>query len=182
MKELSLNVLDISMNSVKAGAREIRIELDETEETLRVSITDDGCGMTPEFLAAVSDPFTTTRTTRKVGLGIPLFKLAAEQTGGTFTIGSRDEASYPDSHGTDVAALFYKNNIDFTPLGDIVSTITTLIQGSPDVRWIFRHTAPGGKVSLDTEELRAVLGEVPLSEPDVIAWIGEYLKEQYGNL
>ena len=182
MKEISLNILDISMNSVKARAQTIRIELDETEETLRVSISDDGCGMTPEFLAAVSDPFTTTRTTRKVGLGIPLFKLAAEQTGGTFTIASRDEASYPDAHGTTVSALFYKNNIDFTPLGDIVSTITTLIQGSPDIRWIFRHAAPGGEVLLDTDELRAVLGAVPLSEPDVIAWIGEYLKEQYGNL
>ena len=182
MKELSLNILDISMNSVKAGAQTIRITLTETAQSLTITVEDDGCGMKPDFLAAVTDPFTTTRTTRKVGLGIPLFQLAAEQTGGTFTISSRDEATHPDSHGTEVAALFYKNNIDFTPLGDIVSTVTTLIQGSPDIRWRFRHTAPGMDVSLDTDELRAVLGEVPLSEPDVIAWIGEYLKEQYGNL
>ena len=182
MKEISLNILDISMNSVKAGAGEIRIEIDEGPDTLRVTVSDDGCGMTPAFLAAVTDPFTTTRTTRKVGLGIPLFKLAAEQTGGAFSIESRDAGAFPGDHGTVVSALFYKNSLDFTPLGDIISTLTTLIQGAPEIRWVFRHRTPAGEVSFDAAELKAVLGEVPLSEPDVIAWTADYLKEQYSIL
>ena len=181
MKEISLNILDIAQNSVKARARTVRIELTETEETLLVSISDDGCGMKPDFLAAVCDPFTTTRTTRKVGLGIPLFKLASEQTGGRFSIESRDEETYPDAHGTKTSALFRKDSIDYTPLGDVVSTVTVLIQGAPEIRWIFSHAAPYGEVRLDTDELKAVLGDVPLSEPEVIAWIAEYLREQYAE-
>ena len=181
MKELSLNILDIAMNSVKAGAGTVEITLRETPDTLTISIRDNGCGMTPDFLAAVTDPFTTTRTTRKVGLGIPLFKLASEQTGGSFSITSRHESLYPADHGTETAAVFNKNHIDFTPLGDVISTLTTLIQGAPEIRWRYVHTLPGGEVSLDTEELRAVLGDVPLSEPDVIAWIAGYLEEQYAE-
>ncbi len=180
MKELSLNILDIAKNSVKAGADTVRITLDETDALLTISVEDNGCGMTPEFLAAVTDPFTTTRTTRKVGLGIPLFKLASEQTGGTFRIASRDAGAHPDDHGTVTAATFCKDHLDFTPLGDVVSSIVTLIQADPDIRWIYTHTLPDKTVTLDTDELRAALGEVPLNHPEVIAWITEYLKEQYG--
>ena len=182
MKELSLNILDIAMNSVKAEATEIDISLTETGTELTIAISDNGRGMTPEFLKSVTDPFTTTRSTRKVGLGVPFFKLAAEQTGGDFSIVSRDRDSHPGDHGTTTAARFDKTSIDFTPLGDIVSTVTTLIQGSPDLHWVFRHTMPDREVSLDTDELKAVLGDdVPLSEPEVIAWIGGYLAEQYGE-
>ncbi|MBQ6421190.1 MAG: sensor histidine kinase [Clostridia bacterium] len=179
MKELSLNILDIAQNSVKAGASTIRILLTEDAETLSIGIEDDGCGMTADFLASVTDPFTTTRTTRKVGLGIPLFKLAAEQTGGSLRIDSVHESVSPDAHGTTVTAVFYKTHLDFTPLGDIVSTLTTLIQGQPEIRWIFLHTFGEEAVTLDTDELKAVLGDVPLNVPEVIAWIGDYLKEQY---
>ncbi len=181
MKEVSLNILDIAKNSVKAGADTIEIALDETDEMLSISIKDNGCGMTPEFLASVTDPFTTTRTTRKVGLGIPLFKLASEQTGGTFSIASRDEESFPADHGTETSATFIKNHLDFTPLGDVVSSIVTLIQADPDIRWVFTHTMPGKTVSLDTDELKAVLGDVPLNVPDVISWISGYLQEQYNE-
>lgn len=181
MKELSLNILDIAMNSVKAGADTVEIALDETADTLKISVRDNGCGMTPEFLADVTNPFTTTRTTRKVGLGIPLFKLASEQTGGKFSIVSRHASDHPADHGTETAASFYKNHIDFTPIGDVISTVTTLIQGAPEIRWRYRHTLPGGEVALDTQELSAVLGDVPLNEPEVIAWIADYLGEQYAE-
>ena len=125
MKELSLNVLDIAMNSVKAKATLIGIHITENDETLTMEIIDNGCGMTAEFLRGVIDPFCTTRTTRKVGLGVPLLKLAAEQTGGGVTITSRHESEYPNDHGTHVTATFYKQHIDFTPMGDIISTVTT---------------------------------------------------------
>ena len=182
MKELSLNILDIAQNSVKAGADRIDISLEEGADTLAITITDNGCGMSADFLAAVTDPFTTTRTTRSVGLGIPLFKLAAEQTGGSFSITSRSAETSPGDHGTAVTAVFKKNNIDFTPLGDVISTIVTLIQGSPDIRWIYTHSTPDGAVVLDTDELKAVLGDVPLNIPEVIAWINGYLSEQYAEL
>lgn len=182
MKELSLNILDIAENSVKARASLIQISLRETQETLTLTIADDGCGMKPDILAGVIDPFYTTRTTRKVGLGVPLLKLAAEQTGGEVRIKSYHESDYPDRHGTVVTAVFYTNHIDFTPLGDVISTVTTLIQGSPQIDFVFKHTSDTLDVSLDTREMREVLGEVPLNTPEVLRWIAESLGEQYGNL
>lgn len=180
MKELSLNVLDIAENSVKARASLISIHLLETEETLTVKITDDGCGMKEDMLRSVIDPFCTTRKTRKVGLGIPLLKMAAEQTGGYVTITSRHESEYPEAHGTCVTALFYKQHIDFTPMGDIVSTLTTLIQGSPAIDFEFRHEMQDRTVTLDTREMREILGaEIPLNEPEILQWIVQYLSDQY---
>lgn len=181
MKELSLNILDIAMNSVKARADKVCIELEETDKNLSVRITDNGCGMKKDFLATVTDPFSTTRTTRNVGLGIPLFKLAAEQTGGSFDIQSKHESEYPDEHGTSTFASFCKDHLDFTPLGDIISSVVVLIQGSPEIRWIFLHRTEKGEITLDTAELREVLGDVPLDNVEVLSWISEYLKEQYNN-
>ena len=183
MKELSLNILDITMNSVKAGARNIILSLRETEDEFSFSVTDDGCGMTEDFLSRVTDPFCTNRTTRKVGLGIPFLKLMAEQTGGHIEIESREESEFPDTHGTTISAFFYKNHIDCLPLGDIVSTLVTLIQGSPLIDFEFSHSFSGGKsVKLSTKELREVLGEVGLETPEVLLWIREYLEEQYKNV
>ncbi len=181
MKELSLNILDIAMNAVAAGATLISILLREDAQTLEIKIADNGCGMTPEFVARVTDPFTTTRKTRKVGLGLPFFKLAAEQTGGGLSIESRT-ADMGDHHGTTVTALFYKNHLDFTPLGDVISTLITLIHSGSGYDLVFCHTFPGGQVSLDTRELRQILGnDVPLSRPEILTWIRDYLCEQYQN-
>ena len=180
MKELSLNILDVAENSVKAGASLTQIIIEETAETLTIKIVDDGCGMDEDTVRSVTDPFYTTRTTRKVGLGIPLLKLAAEQTGGSFSITSKSDKEYQDGHGTRVEAVFFKNHLDYTPLGDVVSSVITLIQGHDDTDFLFSHNGPDGlSVSLDTRELRNVLGDVPLNEYDVIKWIEEYLKEQY---
>ena len=181
MKELSLNILDIAENSVKARATLTEIKIIEENDLLTLTITDDGCGMTEEILKTVSDPFYTTRTTRKVGMGIPLLKLESELTGGSLNITSKHISEYPDEHGTVVTATFYKNHIDCTPLGDVVSSITTLIQGHPDTDFLFIHKTEEKEVSLDTRELRGVLGDVPLNTYDVIKWIEEYLNEQYLN-
>lgn len=179
MKELSLNILDIAQNSVKAGATVIGIRIYETDLTLTFTVTDNGCGMTKAFLASVTDPFTTTRTTRKVGLGLPLLKLAAEQTGGSINIQSRSAAECSD-HGTEVTAVFNKNSIDYTPLGDIIGTVCVLIQGAVNTDFEFYHSFGGGEVSLSTKEMREILGDVPLSSPEVISWVREYLKDCYG--
>lgn len=182
MKELSLNILDIAQNSVKAGADTISIILTEAENKLSILISDNGCGMKEDFLRNVQNPFTTTRTTRKVGLGIPLFKLAAQQTGGDIKLSSRHKDEFPDNHGTEIEAVFFTDHLDFTPLGDIISTITVLIQGQPHIRWIFSHTTEKGHINLDTAELKEVLGDVPLDTFEVISWIGDYLKEQYNEI
>ena len=181
MKELSLNILDIAQNSIHAEATLVQIILTETENTLKLEIKDDGKGMSEEFLARVTDPFSTTRTTRKVGMGLPLLKLAAEQTGGYLEIASRERAVAPEDHGTEVTAFFFTDHLDYTPLGDVVSTVVSLVQGSPDVDFVFVHEAPGKTVELDTRMLREVLGDVPLSSPEVLVWIRESLIEQYGE-
>ena len=181
MKELSLNILDITENSVKAGASLVEITVTETDSTLTVSTKDDGCGMSEETVKSVTNPFYTTRTTRSVGLGIPLLKLAAEQTGGDIEITSRIDDGTCNEHGTVIKALFFKNHIDFTPLGDVISTIVTLIQGHPDVDFLFIHERNGGEIKLDTREIRAVLEDVPLDSFEVLSWIKEFLEDQYVN-
>lgn len=179
MKELSLNILDVAENSVKAGASLIEIILEEEGSKLTLTIKDDGCGMSEDVLSGVTNPFYTTRTTRKVGLGLPLLKMAAEQTGGCMHITSVSEQKDCKNHGTTVTAVFYTDHIDFTPLGDVVSTVTTLIQGHPEYDFLYRHKVNGKEILLDTRELRVVLEDVPLNSYDVIKWIEENLKEQY---
>lgn len=182
MKELSLNILDVAENSVKAGASLTQILLTEHDGTLTLEIVDDGCGMSEDVVRSVTDPFYTTRTTRKVGMGIPLLKLACEQTGGNLTISSVTQEDDPVGHGTHVTATFDMNHIDFTPLGDVSASVLTLIQGHPDTDFLFRHEQDDGVVVLDTRELREVLEDVPLNSYDVMEWIGGYLQEQYEAL
>ena len=182
MKELSLNILDVAENSVKAGASLTQILLTEQDGMLKLEIVDDGCGMSEDVVRSVVDPFYTTRTTRKVGMGIPLLKLACEQTGGSLGIVSTTQEADPVAHGTHVTATFDMNHIDFTPLGDVSASILTLIQGHPDTDFLFRHIVDGRVVELDTRELREVLEDVPLNSYDVMQWIEGNLQEQYGEL
>ena len=183
MKELSLNILDIAQNSVKAGARHIGIHIREEKDTLSFEITDDGCGMKPEQVEKLVDPFFTTRTTRKVGLGIPFLKLAAEQTGGYIEVESRSREDYPDNPGTRVFALFRTDNIDYTPMGDIASTIVSLIQGADGIDYDFTWENESGSAVLSTADMREMLGEdVALSSPEVLYWAGDYISEQLAEI
>ncbi len=180
MKELSLNVLDVAKNSVKAGATLISITLIEEDGWLTLTIADNGCGMTPDVVEAVANPFYTTRTTRKVGMGIPLLTLAAEQTGGCVRITSRHESEHPADHGTEVVATFDTRHIDFTPIGDLPSTVQILIMGSPSIDFAFLHRTETYTVELDTREMRAILGnEIPLDSQEILEWIIGTLREQY---
>lgn len=180
MKELSLHVLDVAKNSVKAGATLTKIEIErKSDGMMTIRISDNGCGMTEEVVRRVTDPFYTTRTTRSVGLGLPLWRLAAEQTGGYMTVESSVEKG---NSGTTVTAVFDTNSIDCMPMGDIVSTVCVLISGSPEVDFLFTDTSEERAISLDTREMREVLGEdVSLALPEVQLWIAEYLSEQYNN-
>jgi len=183
MKEISLNILDITMNSVKAGAKNIGITIDETDTVLDITITDDGKGMSEQMLANVTDPFCTSRTTRKVGLGVPFYKLAAEMTGGEFSIKSRQKKSEGDLSGTSVRAVFNKSHIDCMPLGDIISTVCVLVQGSPQIDFEFHHRINGKEISLSTAVIRELLGEeISLASPEIIAFIRQSLSEEYDEL
>lgn len=176
MKELSLNILDISENSIRAGATLIEILLDESDDILTITIKDNGCGMSKKMIDRLIDPFFTTRTTRSIGLGIPLYKMAAEQTGGFLNISSSQS---PTNHGTIVQATFHKSHIDCAPLGDIITTIVTLIQGAPKIDYIFQHRSPQHYVEFNTKQIREILGNIPLNTPDVLLWIRENLTDQY---
>lgn len=181
MQELSLYILDITENGIRAGADTIGISIDETGPLMKVKIQDNGKGMDDETVRKLSDPFYTTRTTRKVGMGVPLFQMAATMTGGNLTIHSVPAPE--ENHGTTVEAEFHTDHIDCVPLGDMVSSLVTLIQGSPDVRFIYHHGKDGKSVDLDLGEVREQLGpDVPVNEPAVLAWIKEYLEEQYQAL
>lgn len=177
MKELSLNILDIAQNSIKAQAKCLTISLEQTANWLTVTITDDGVGMSPAFAAEAANPFTTTRTTRKVGMGLPLFKLAAEQTGGTFSILSHQAQFEGDAHGTTITATFDTSHVDCEPLGDIASTVLTLIQGNPELSLTYINSKDGEEQRLSTDEMREILGaDVPLNSPEVLAWARGYLE------
>ncbi|MBQ6263588.1 MAG: ATP-binding protein [Clostridia bacterium] len=183
MEEFSLYVLDIVMNSVRAGAENIDVSLDDRGGLLTFKVTDDGCGMTEEQLERLSDPFFTTRKTRGVGLGVPFLKMLAEQTGGDVKVSSVAASESPESHGTTLVATFHSNHIDFIPMGDIKGTFVTLIQGNPDVNFTFVHETDGGEVRLSCAELKSVLGDgIPLSSPEVLAWIRGYLAEAYEEI
>lgn len=181
MDELSLYVLDITMNSVRAGATEIAVTLVDDGKWLTFTVSDNGCGMTKEQLDKLTNPFFTTRTTRKVGLGIPFLKMLAEMTGGYVKVTSVYESEGED-HGTTTEAKFRTDHIDFIPLGDMVETVKTLIQGAPEINFTFTHRLRGGEVRLSCAELKEILGDISLAEPDVLVWIDGYLREQYEEI
>ena len=174
MKEIALHLLDIVQNSVTAGAAHVDIlfELDD-QGVLSMTVRDDGKGMSPELLERVRSPFTTTRTTRKVGLGIPLLQQNAMLTGGDVTIASEV------GRGTEITARFVTSSIDCLPLGDLASTMATIIMGSPSQpEFSLTCRGPKGEMSFSTEEVRAALEGVSLAEPEVVQWMQESIREE----
>ncbi len=173
MKDISLHILDIAQNSVTAGAKRIDLTLEEEGGRVVLTVADDGCGMSPELLAHACDPFTTTRTTRKMGLGIPLLRMSAEQTGGSFSIESTQNV------GTRTQAVFHSGHIDCPPLGDLADTVALLVQGAPQLRCVYTRRREGRGFTMDTQQLREQLGEgISLAEPEIVLWLREYLQEQ----
>jgi len=175
MNELALYILDLTQNSVTAGAScvEISVTLDREADTLVILIKDDGCGMSKEFVAKVTSPFTTTRKTRKVGLGIPMIKQLCEMCEGTFRIESEL------GKGTVLHLEFQLSHVDLPPMGDLAETMTALVIGSPDkpdFRLVYSEGAePYVFVSA---MIRQVLGEdVPLNTPEVVLWMQDDLRE-----
>ena len=165
MKELALHMLDLAENSLRAGATEldITIERDEAADRLTLRIADNGRGMPPEVLARVSDPFYTTKTTRRTGLGIPLAAHAAQQAGGSFSIESQE------GKGTSITAVFQHSHIDRQPLGDMAGTVAAILLANPAIELRFVCRSGSGEYSLDTRQLRGQLDGVPLNHVAVLA-------------
>ena len=173
MPEISLNILDVAQNSVTAGATltTIKIAADTKTDRLLTSVTDNGKGMTAEQVEKVTDPFFTTRTTRKVGLGVPFYKMAAEITGGEFSIESTPGV------GTCTTAIFGLSSIDRMPVGDIATTMASLVGMNDTIDFVLDYSIDGNGFVMDTREFRQVLGDISLGEPAVMNYITEYINE-----
>lgn len=176
MREIALNILDIAENSVKANAKLVEIDVVAADDLLTVSIVDDGTGMDKEFLARVTDPFTTTRTTRKVGMGIPLFKMASEMAGGQFEISSEKGV------GTSVKATFQISHIDRAPLGDIADTMVTLLSSEKDTDFRLHIAVDNNTFDFDTRELKAELGGIPVDTPEILVFVRDMIKDNIINV
>lgn len=178
MRELSLHIMDIIENGLAAGANVIRLSIVENrdENCLRITITDNGCGIPEEMIKKVMDPFFTTRTTRRVGLGLSLFREASRRCDGKFNINSKP------SEGTEVYASFRLDNIDLPPLGDITGSMTSLIMGNPDVDFIYTHELDGKHFQMDTRQIKKELDGVPINHPEVLQYIASTIKESLEEL
>lgn len=173
MDELALNILDIAYNSIRAHATYIHVDIDESikKNYIKIVIDDNGDGMDEQTIKHVIDPFYTTRTTRNVGLGIPLFKEAAEATGGYLDIQSSI------GKGTTITAQFVKNHIDTPVMGNIIDTMITLIQAHDNIDYDFQYDSDENQFTMSTKEMKEILGDVKMSEPEVLMWLKDYMKE-----
>lgn len=176
MRELSLNILDIAENSIKAEASLIEITIDIRGEEFIIEIKDNGKGMSRELLNKVEDPFTTSRTTRKVGMGIPLFKMSAIDAGGTFEIKSKL------GEGTTVIASYKIDNIDRMPLGSIEDTITSLILTKPEINYILTYSSEKEKFIFSTKEVKEMIEEIPIESFDVLEFIKGHIRENIKSI
>ena len=173
MRDLSLHILDLAQNSVRAQAKLVEIRVLQKGNTLRIVIKDDGCGMDEALLQKVTSPFGTTRTTRKVGLGIPLMIQNARLTGGDVTLRSAP------GQGTTLEATLNTDSIDCLPLGDLAGTLTTLITANPDAPdFLLYCETEKGSMEFDTRAVRQVLGDVKLNEPEIAAWMMASMQEE----
>lgn len=178
LPELSLHVLDIVENSTKANATlvTITVSIQTSFDRLTITIKDNGCGMSLEQISKVKDPFFTTRTTRKVGLGVPFFQMAAETANGSFHIDSKEQ------EGTTVHATFQLSHIDRMPLGDMNATIHQLILMHPECDFLYYYEYDDRNFTLDTREFREILGDIPFHTPEISTYIKQYLSEHETNV
>lgn len=173
MQELSMNILDIAQNSIKAKASLIEISIVKTksDKTMLICIKDNGCGMSKEQVERVIDPFYTTRTTRKVGLGVPFFKMSAIMTGGDFSIESEI------GKGTLIFAKYNYENIDMMPIGDMAATMLSLISVNPDIDFVYLYGIDDQSFTMDTRQIKEILEGMAVNSNEVLTFIKEFIIE-----
>lgn len=169
---MALHIMDIIQNSIYANATNIVLRITENSltQTTIVEILDNGKGMNPEFLKLVTDPYTTSRSTRKVGLGIPLFKYNAERTGGNFEIQSTVKV------GTTVKSVFNNNHPDCIPLGDVAGVIMLLVGGNPNINFEYIHNFDDKFYEFKTTEIKEILNDVPINDAEILNFIKELIE------
>jgi hypothetical protein len=178
MRELSLHILDVAENGITAGGNCVWIEVDEArkKDRLKIKIRDNGSGMPIEKVDNINDPFITSRTTRRVGLGLSLLSAATERCDGTLRVDTQP------GKGTEIEAAFRYSHIDRAPLGDMAATITTLIIGNPGIDFVYSHRIDADDFSLDTREIRAEMEDLSLSDPVVIQHLTETIRSALKEL
>lgn len=178
MKEVSMHILDIVMNSVKAKASLIEIYIDDSinNNWLKIKIKDNGIGMDSDMVKQIANPFFTTRTTRKVGLGIPMLKEACERCNGFLNIKSKL------GEGTEIDCLFERNNIDRAPLGNMGDTIITIINSLENCELLYRHKTDKSAFNINTVEIKEILDGGNIKDNDILLWIKEYINENMVNI
>jgi len=178
LRELSLHILDIVENGITAGADCIHIDVIESrvEDFLTIKIRDNGRGIPAEKLDKLKDPFVTSRTTRRVGLGLPLLAAAAERCDGKL------EVEAGTISGTEVTATFRYSHIDRAPMGDMASTMATLLMGNPQIDFVYTHVIDSQEFILDTRELKKELGDHSLEDPMVIHQLGKSIRTSLNQL
>lgn len=169
--------MDLSQNSIRAKADCIKINLKvEKNDFLKISLEDNGCGMRKDYLKVAEDPFTTERSTRKVGMGIPFFKQACLMAGGNFRLDS------VLNQGTVIEGSLAVGNIDRIPLGDIGETMKFLIISAPEIRYILNLSSEKGVFDFDTDVIKETLEEVPINKREILEWIKDYINENVSNI
>lgn len=178
MNNLSMHILDIVQNSISAKATLIEICINENLEAniFNLLIKDNGNGMDSDFLEQVTDPYTTTRTTRKVGMGIPLLKQSAEQSGGYIKVNSEKQI------GTTIQATFKHDHIDRPPLGDCAGTIVLLVAANPDIDFKYVHSVNNKKYEFDTCEVKEILDDVRINDPKIRGILKEMITENLNEI
>jgi len=173
MRELAQHIMDLLENSARAGARRVEIDLDQQRaaDRLVLRVIDDGRGMSPEVVSMATDPFFTSRTCRRVGLGLPLLAASTQRCDGHLLIKSEP------GRGAVVEAAFRLSHIDTPPLGDLRTTLMCTIVGHPELDIVYRYTVDGGTFELDSAAIKSELGEVPLSHPRILRWLEQYISE-----
>ena len=178
MRELADNIMDIAQNSISAGASltEVHIRVSHAEDRINFVFRDNGCGMSEEMVKTVLEPFTTSRKTRKVGLGLPLLKQTAEMTGGTVEIASTV------GEGTEVTATFGLDHIDRPPMGDVAGAWFSLVVMNPEKDFLFTYDYDGQVFTFDTREVRETVAPLPLNQMEIAAWIKDCLSTEINEL
>lgn len=178
MRELALHILDLVQNSIEAGATKVDLEIieDNAADTMTIRVADNGRGMDAKTSQRVTDPFVTSRKTRRVGLGLSLIDMSTKRCEGYLRLNSSI------GKGTVVEAVYRHSHLDRPPLGNMVETVKTLVIANPDLDLSYTHTVNGVVFTMSTREITEQLGDIPLTHPDVILWLHEYLSDHLANL
>ncbi|WP_425060592.1 hypothetical protein SCACP_13220 [Sporomusa carbonis] len=178
MREMSLHILDLVQNSIEAGATLVKLEIieDFATDVLLIRVSDNGRGMDEKLRQLVIDPFITTRTTRRIGLGLPLMDMSSQRCGGYLKVESKP------GQGTVVEAKYRHSHLDRPPMGNLVETIKTILVTNPTLNFLYHHIVNDRSLWISSQELANILDGIPLTHPDILIWLHEYLSDNIANL